>query len=149
LVGLVGRNMKSRGRTEPNKRKYQRPNFQTFKEPKNRSQGINSARHCSKAGRYDNPIPTRFLTPIDCLKLPAQSFAGWNQTNNIRDLGHKKTKTMPNLSGCVTAEHLAHFEAELNEITMHMRYIANTMYKNTTPMKLWEKEFPIVKILKL
>ncbi len=24
------------------------------------------------AGRYDNPIPTRFLAPIDCLKIPAQ-----------------------------------------------------------------------------
>jgi hypothetical protein len=24
------------------------------------------------AGRYDNAIPTRFLTPIDCLKIPAQ-----------------------------------------------------------------------------
>jgi hypothetical protein len=27
---------------------------------------------CSMAGRYDNPIPTRFLAPIDCLKIPAQ-----------------------------------------------------------------------------
>ncbi len=24
------------------------------------------------AGRYDNHIPTRFLAPIDCLKIPAQ-----------------------------------------------------------------------------
>ncbi len=23
-------------------------------------------------GQYDNPIPTRFLAPIDCLKIPAQ-----------------------------------------------------------------------------
>ncbi len=23
------------------------------------------------AGQYDNPIPTRFLAPIDCLKIPA------------------------------------------------------------------------------
>ncbi len=28
----------------------------------------------SLAGRYDNPIPFRFLAPIDCLKIPAQ----WN-----------------------------------------------------------------------
>jgi hypothetical protein len=27
---------------------------------------------CSLVGRYDNPIPTRFLAPIDCLKIPAQ-----------------------------------------------------------------------------
>ncbi len=26
---------------------------------------------CSLAARYDNPIPTRFLAPIDCLKIPA------------------------------------------------------------------------------
>ncbi len=36
------------------------PNFLTFKEPKNRFQGANSARLCSLAGRYDNPIPSRF-----------------------------------------------------------------------------------------
>ncbi len=35
--------------------------FQTFKEPRNRFQGIDSASLCSLAGRYDNPIPTRFL----------------------------------------------------------------------------------------
>ncbi len=49
----------------------QRPNFLSFKEPKNQLQGTNSARLCSLAGRYDNPIPTRFLAPIDCLKIPA------------------------------------------------------------------------------
>ena len=38
-------------------------------EPRNRFQGMNSA---SLAGRYDNPVPTRFLAPIDCLKIPAQ-----------------------------------------------------------------------------
>ncbi len=48
------------------------PNFYTFKESKNWSQGTNSVRQCSLAGRYDNPIPTRFLAPIDCLKIPAQ-----------------------------------------------------------------------------
>ncbi len=45
--------------------------FLTFKEPKNWSQGTNSARLCSLVGRYDSPIPTRFLAPIDCLKIPA------------------------------------------------------------------------------
>ncbi len=27
------------------------------------------------AGRYDNPIPTRFLAPIDCFKIPARYAA--------------------------------------------------------------------------
>jgi hypothetical protein len=35
---------------------------------------MNSASLCSLAGRYDNPIPTRFLAPIDCLKIPAQGM---------------------------------------------------------------------------
>jgi hypothetical protein len=32
---------------------------------------INIYSVCSLAGRYDNPILTRFLAPIDCLKIPA------------------------------------------------------------------------------
>jgi hypothetical protein len=27
-----------------------------------------SASVCSLAGRYDNPTPTRFLSPVDCYK---------------------------------------------------------------------------------
>ncbi len=42
-------------------------------EPRNQFQGINSASLCSLAGRYANPIPIRFLAPIDCLKVPALS----------------------------------------------------------------------------
>jgi hypothetical protein len=40
-------------------------------EPRNRFQGMDFASLCSLADRYDNPIPTRFLAPIDCLKIPA------------------------------------------------------------------------------
>ncbi len=48
------------------------PNFKTFKEPMNRFQGINSAGLCNLAARYDNPIPTRFLAPVDFfLQIPA------------------------------------------------------------------------------
>jgi hypothetical protein len=46
-------------------------NFLTFKDPKNRFQETNSAMLCSPADRCDNSIPTRFLAPIDCLKIPA------------------------------------------------------------------------------
>ncbi len=35
---------------------------------------MKSASLCSLVGRYDNPIPTRFLSPLDCLKIP--SLAG-------------------------------------------------------------------------
>ncbi len=39
--------------------------------PRNRFQGMNSASLCSLAGRYDNPLPPRFLAPIDSLKISA------------------------------------------------------------------------------
>ncbi len=47
------------------------PYFLTFRETRNRFQGINSANLCTLAGRYDNPISTWFLDPIDRLKIPA------------------------------------------------------------------------------
>jgi hypothetical protein len=40
-------------------------------EPGNWFQRMNFASLCSQAGRYDNPVPTRFLASIDCLKIPA------------------------------------------------------------------------------
>ncbi len=43
-------------------------------EPRNLIQGIDSASLCSQAGRYDNPIPIRFLAPRDCLKIRAQGI---------------------------------------------------------------------------
>ncbi len=53
------------------------PNFLTFMEPRNRFQGTKSACLCSLSVRYDNPIPYRFLAPIDCLKIPAlKSYSG-------------------------------------------------------------------------
>ncbi len=39
---------------------------------KNRFLETYSARLCILAGLDDNPFPTRFLAPIDCLKIPAQ-----------------------------------------------------------------------------
>ncbi len=59
----------------------QSPNLLTFKVPKNQFQGINPARLCSLAGRYDNPIPTRFLAPIHCFKIPAQ--ASWQLDKGV------------------------------------------------------------------
>jgi hypothetical protein len=47
---------------------------ETFKEPRNQFQGIDSTSLCSLAGRYDKPKPTRFLAPIDCCKIPAQAY---------------------------------------------------------------------------
>ncbi len=63
----------------------QRRYFKTFKEPKNLFQWIDSASLCSLAGRYDNPIPIRFLAPIDCSKIAAQE--------NRHPLCHNSYKT--------------------------------------------------------
>ena len=52
----------------------QRGYFETFKEPRNQFQGIDSASLCSLAARHDNPLLTRFLAPIDCSKIPAHGF---------------------------------------------------------------------------
>jgi hypothetical protein len=50
----------------------QSPNYKLLRSP-----GIDSKksipRLCSLAGRYYNPIPTRFPASIDCLKIPAQA----------------------------------------------------------------------------
>jgi hypothetical protein len=47
--------------------------FKLLKVSRNWFQVIDSAGlNSSLAGRYDNPIPTRFLAPIDCSKIPAQ-----------------------------------------------------------------------------
>jgi hypothetical protein len=39
--------------------------------PRNQIRGMDSASLCSLAGRYDKPLPPRFLAPIDSLKIPA------------------------------------------------------------------------------
>ncbi len=41
---------------------------------------------CSLAGRYNKPIPPRFLAPIGCLKIPAQSICvrNWSCTKHTR-----------------------------------------------------------------
>jgi hypothetical protein len=48
--------------------------FLTFKEFRNRFQGIDSACLFSPADRYHNPIHAWFLVPIDCSKIPAQDL---------------------------------------------------------------------------
>jgi hypothetical protein len=45
----------------------------------------------SPLGQYDNPIPTQFLAPIDCLKIPAQ--ASIDLGNPFRSIS--KTKESP------------------------------------------------------
>jgi hypothetical protein len=34
---------------------------------------MDSASLCSLVGQYDNPVPTGFLAPTDCSKIPAQA----------------------------------------------------------------------------
>ncbi len=73
------------------RKKLQSPNFQTFKEPSNRFQGINQEsipgnqfRQSMQIGRpgTTTTIPTRFLAPMDCQKITVQC-AGVNRTAAI------------------------------------------------------------------
>ncbi len=63
--------------------------FLNYNEPKNRFQGINYASLCSLAGRYENLIPTRFLAPIDCLKISALAWIKVIMINVFRTLDKK------------------------------------------------------------
>ncbi len=53
-------------------------------EPEFFNLGTNSARLCSLAGQNNNPIPTRFLAPIDCLKIPAQFEQRWHRRRRVQ-----------------------------------------------------------------
>ncbi len=65
------------------------PEFLNFKGPWHRFQGIDSANLCSQAGRYDNPIPYRFLAPIDCSKILAQVNLGFGVFIVIWSMVHR------------------------------------------------------------
>jgi hypothetical protein len=52
--------------------------------PRHRFQGMNSASLCSLAGRYDNPIPPRFLAPLDFLKIPALVYVCLDPHSELR-----------------------------------------------------------------
>jgi hypothetical protein len=50
---------------------HSRDGIKNFSGEQNQFQGSDSANLNSLAGRYDNPIPTRFLALIDCSKIQA------------------------------------------------------------------------------
>ncbi len=64
---------------------------------------MNSASLCSLAGRYDNPIPTRLLAPIDCLKIPAL------KSRKITQILQKPTRFHKNTDFCKNSIDFAHF----------------------------------------
>ncbi len=59
-----------------------------------RSTRIYSKESIPPAGRYDNPIPTRFLAPRHCYKIPVQllQYTGYESTvgRNIFTIGYQK-----------------------------------------------------------
>jgi hypothetical protein len=62
------------------------------------------------AGRYDNPIPTRFLAPINCSKFPAQ---GAHQAilREGMNLQYKSERIPPHILSEYTAKILRKFLA--------------------------------------
>jgi hypothetical protein len=59
---------------------------------------------CSQAGRYDNPIPPRFLAPIDSLKIPAQLLIYGTTLTIIFYLKKKRKNCFHDISCTVHAE---------------------------------------------
>jgi hypothetical protein len=51
---------------------------------------MNSASLCSLAGRYNNPIPTPCLAPIDFLKIPAQYVCRYSVQHRVHILVEMK-----------------------------------------------------------
>ncbi len=52
-------------------------------EPRNQVQGMNFASLCSLAGRFDNPIPTRFLAPHRLFKNSSSGY--WLASYSLTD----------------------------------------------------------------
>jgi hypothetical protein len=50
--------------------------FKLLRSPRIDSKEPITVGRVALTGRYDNPVPTRFLAPIGCLKIPAQ-FQFW------------------------------------------------------------------------
>ncbi len=68
-----------------------------------RSPGIDSASLCSLAGRYDNPITTRFLAPIDCSKIPALHEDLWCRGSCNNDCPTQSRNLSEVCTDCTTA----------------------------------------------
>jgi hypothetical protein len=64
---------------------------------------MNSASLCSLTGRYDNPIPTPCLAPIDCLKIPAQAKSIFLSVRVCGSGGGGTGDAIETLSGILTA----------------------------------------------
>ncbi len=90
--------------------------FWTCMGHRNRFQEMNSASLCSLAGRYNNPIPTRCLAPIDFLKIPAQYIqtvcgcGGWWGGDELccrphsSGVWHSISDQIQNLKNCYTPQ---------------------------------------------
>ncbi len=71
-----------------------------FMGPRNWFQGMNSASLFSLAGRYDSPIPHRFLAPIDFLKIPALAgrYDNPNPTRFLAPMDYLKIPSLNSIS---------------------------------------------------
>ncbi len=56
---------------------------------------------CSLAGRYDNPIPIRFLAPIDSSKIPSLATLAGEIDSFVSIPGFLKSLKMPSQKRCL------------------------------------------------
>jgi hypothetical protein len=98
---------------------------------------MNSASLRSLAGRYDNPIPHRFLAPIDFLKIPALIFP----ITRVHCEGEEKSFK---LLGVLFDEYLsfeAHITSLCNKISL---YCLNRIKNFVTPTAMKMLYFAMV-----
>ncbi len=96
-----------------------------FIGPRNWLQGMNSASLCSLAGRYNKPIPPRFLAPIDFLKIPAlitRSAILDNFRNFLRWPAF--TYGSPFLYDKITLS-LSTISVQLHTVQLHVQWVQN------------------------
>jgi hypothetical protein len=83
--------------------------FYLLNKPRNQFQGINFARLCSLAGRYENPIPTRYLAPIECIKFHlsgTRAIGGFIVFDSLNFIFHRVTSSTKAVSEFIVFDSL-------------------------------------------
>jgi hypothetical protein len=97
---------------------------------------MNSASLWSLAGRYDNPIPTRFLAPIDCLKILPQVPETFLPPVFDTHLGLNNYINWENLKNCFTWKNI--LPGKMTRAMFRIKMAESAGPGNTKKYLLWK-----------